>query len=99
MFLQPHMHAMCPVGHACNCRTPLTLWLLVCFQTKTSSLHMALHGTIYSAITLQSCSSPQKTWVYNENNFFVFGFFVSDITSGVVLGPFGPLHLVLGPNR
>jgi len=28
-----------------------------------------------------------------------FGFFVSDVISGVVLGLFGPLQLALGPNR
>jgi len=28
-----------------------------------------------------------------------FGFFVSDVISGVLLGLFGPLHLALGPNR
>jgi len=28
-----------------------------------------------------------------------FGFFVSDITSGALLGLLGPLHLTLGPNR
>jgi len=35
-----------------------------------------------------------------KKNFLVldFVFFVSDVTSGVVLGLFGPLHLVLGPN-
>jgi len=30
--------------------------------------------------------------------FFGFGFFMSDIISGVLLGLFGPLHLALGPN-
>jgi len=30
--------------------------------------------------------------------FLGFGFFVSDIINGVVLGLFGPLHLALGPN-
>jgi len=36
-----------------------------------------------------------------KNFFFLFGFgfFVSDVISGVVLGIFGPLHLALGPNR
>jgi len=37
--------------------------------------------------------------VCNEKNYFGFGFFVSDVISGVVLGLFGPLHLALGPNR
>jgi len=52
---------------------------------------------------LESCSNPQKTQqVFKsamKKRFFDFGFFVSDITSGVVLGLFGPLHLVLGPNH
>jgi len=30
--------------------------------------------------------------------YFGFGFFVSDVISGVVLGLFGPLHLALGPK-
>jgi len=36
-----------------------------------------------------------------KNNFwfYVSGFVVSDIISGVVLGLFGPLHLALGPNH
>jgi len=36
-----------------------------------------------------------------EKIFLVLGFkfFVSDVTSGVVLGLFGPLHLALDPNH
>jgi len=36
-----------------------------------------------------------------KKNFLVLGFsfFVSDVISGVVLGPFGPIHLALGPNH
>jgi len=36
-----------------------------------------------------------------KKNFLVggFGFFVSDVTSGGLLGHFGPLHLALGPNH
>ena len=33
-----------------------------------------------------------------KNLMLGFGFFVSDVISGVVLGLFGPLHLALGPN-
>jgi len=32
-----------------------------------------------------------------KKNFFGFGFFVSDVISGAVVGFFGPLHLALGP--
>jgi len=28
----------------------------------------------------------------------IFGFFVSDVISGVILGLFGPLYLALRPN-
>jgi len=37
--------------------------------------------------------------VCNVKKIFGFGFFVSDVISGVVLGLFGPLHLALGPNH
>jgi len=37
--------------------------------------------------------------VCNEEKFFDFGFFVSDVVSGGFLGLFVPLHLALGPNR
>jgi len=54
-------------------------------------------------IALESCSNTQKTQQVFEsaikNKIWGFGFFVSDVISGVVLGLFGPLHLVLGPNR
>jgi len=33
-----------------------------------------------------------------KKNVLGFGFFVSEIMSGAVLGLFGPLHLALGPN-
>jgi len=34
----------------------------------------------------------------NKNLVLGFGFFVSDVISGVLLGYFGPLHLSLDPN-
>jgi len=53
-------------------------------------------------ITLENYSNPQKTWqACNEKNSFIlgFGFFVSDVISGVHLDLFGPLHLALGTNH
>jgi len=54
---------------------------------------------------LESCSNPQKPQqvfesAMKKNSFLLgFGFFVSDIASGVDLGFYGPLHLALCPNR
>jgi len=53
---------------------------------------------------LKSCSNPEdptSLQVYNDKNRLVlgFGFFVSDVISGVVSGLFGPLHLALGPKH
>jgi len=48
---------------------------------------------------LESCLNPQKTQHIFESatkKFIGFGFFVSGVVSGVVLGLFGPLHLALG---
>jgi len=53
----------------------------------------------------ESSSNAQKTWQVFESaikkNYLVlgFGFFVSDVKSGVLLGHFDPLHLALGLNR
>jgi len=66
---------------------------------------MCLSNGITQRIMLESCSSPQKTWQVLESAMkkislvLGFGFFVSDVISGIVLGLFGPLHLALGPNR
>jgi len=52
-------------------------------------------------IVLESCSNPQKNSaslrVRSEKKFLVlgFGFFVSDVITGVVLGIFGPLNLAM----
>jgi len=54
-----------------------------------------------SAFELFKCSKDSANLqVCNEKNFLVLGFgIVIDVTSGVVLGLFGPLHLALGSNH
>jgi len=82
-------------------------WQL-CHQDSSISCEEAVCTCLCTGITptskvLESCSNAQH-WasllVCNEKNFFVwdFGFFMSDVVSGGLLGHFGPLHLVLGPN-
>ena len=63
---------------------------------------MFLHGNISVDNCARELFKPSKDstnlHVFNENRFFAFGFFVSDVVSRVVLGFFGLLHLALGPN-
>jgi len=82
----------------------LPLWLPVCFQPKTSSLRMFLHGNISGTVSAEELFKSSKDsaslQVCYEKIFWIsgFGFFVSDVLSGIVLGLFGPFHLALGPN-
>jgi len=56
-------------------------------------------------IVIESCSNPQRTHQVLKSamkkNFLVLGFrfFVSDVTSRVVLSFFGLLRVALGPNH
>jgi len=73
-------------------------------RLKSSSLHMFLRGNISADDYARELFKPSKDsaslHICNEKTFFVlgFGFFVSDVISGFVLGLFGPLHLPLDPN-
>jgi len=71
---------------------------------KTACLHVALcrhnSGAESARELFKSSKDLPSVMVCNEKKFLVlgFGFFVSDIIIGVLLGHFGLLHLVLGPN-
>jgi len=72
---------------------------------KTACLHVALrkrNSAAISPVELFKCSKDSASLVVCiEKNFLDLGFrfFVSDVTSGALLGHFG-LHLLdLGPNR
>jgi len=88
------------IGTATNmkCVKFLTLWLLVWFSLKTSSLDVFCMGISLVPKVLE-LFKPSKDFgslqVCNETKFLGFGFFVSDN----IIGLFGPLHLALGPKH
>jgi len=87
--------------------TSLTLWHLAAFgdfHEKNTETHVALRGNFSSPV---SATNPVKVSKYAANlvactrkNFVVkgYGFFVSDIISGELVGHLGPLHLALSSN-
>jgi len=81
-----------------------TAGLIQVVYTKKNCLHLALCGHNSSAEStreLCKCSKDSASLIVcsEKDIFLVFGFFVSDVASGILLGYFGPLHLALGPNR
>jgi len=74
----------------------------VCTKSSSSPVSLCRHnsGTKCVRELFKPSKDLASLWVRNEQIFLVmgFGFFVSDIISGGLLGLFGPLHLALGPN-
>jgi len=73
------------------------------FLNKTNGSHVACMSVTLGSTVEESCSKAQKTRQVLQFAMKIFfgwgcGFFVSDITSGGLLGHLGPLHLALGPN-
>jgi len=73
---------------------------------KITGSHVALRGNFFGPVsatdTVKSSKDTASLVVCNEKKIFLvggYGFFVSDIISGGLLGHFGQLHLALGPNH
>jgi len=85
--------------------TPFAASLNLVVRVKIAGLHVALcrhnSGTISSRELFKCSKGLASLVVCNEKIFWVlaFGFFVSDIISGGLLGHLGPLHLTLGLNH
>jgi len=64
---------------------------------------MSLRRNVSGAASTRELFKPSKDsaslQVCSEKKFFGYGFFVSDVIGGVVLGLFGPLHLSLIPDH
>jgi len=79
--------------------------LIQAFRVKTACSHVALHehnsGVESPRELFKGSKDSASLVVCNDKKFSVlgFGFFVSDVIRGGLLGHFGPLHLALGPNR
>jgi len=75
------------------------------FCTRTTGSHVALrtrNSDTKSSRELFSVSKDAASLLVCARKKFLvlcFGYFVSDIISGGLLGHLGPLHLALGPNR
>jgi len=73
-------------------------------HAKTTGLYMALvernSGTKSGRELFKGSEDSASLVLCNEKTFLLEGcrFFVSDITSGGLLGHLGPLYLALGPN-
>ena len=77
--------------------------LIQAVRAKTPGSQTALHGYFSRPVT---ATDPVKTQKTQQVLYFAlkktlvegYGFVVSDIISGGLLGYLGPLHLALGPN-
>ena len=102
---------LCPIQMAYwakNYVTILKLWRLVGFgdfRAKTTRLYVALRernsGAKIGRELFKGSKDLASLLVCTQKNFLVrgWGFFVSDVISGGLLGHLGPLNLALGPNR
>jgi len=71
------------------------------FQAKSSSLHVSLRRQTLPPIVQRAVQTLKTRLVFDtavKKKFFGFGFFVSDVICGTVLGHFVPLHLAVGPT-
>jgi len=79
--------------------------LIQAVHMESPGSHVSLHGHNSGAECARELFKHAKDLaslrVRNETKFSVVGFkfFVSDIISAVLLGLFGHLHLILGPNH
>ena len=96
-------NALAPAGSLLlfyiNIFTASMIWPIPsCFQLSYQ-LHNSLGDCAKELFKPSKDSTSLR--VCNDNKFFgfEFGFFVSDVISGIVLGLFGPFHLALGLNR
>jgi len=71
-------------------------------RLKFSSFHMFLCGNISADDCARELLKPSKDsanlHVCNEKKILGFCFFVSDVTTGVVLDLFSPLYMALGQS-
>ena len=86
----------------------LTLWRLAAFgdfQKKKRLTHVALcrnfSGLVCSTDPVKVSKDMVNLLVCTRKNFLLagFGFFMSDVISGGLLGHLGPLYLALSANR
>jgi len=81
----------------------LSFWAMSAeIRHKSSICHVSWQRHISSEDCARELFKPSKDlasfWVCNEKIFFGFRFFRRDVTSRMVLGLFGPLHLAPGQN-
>jgi len=68
-------------------------------------MHVALRGNISAPVRVtdlvEASKDAARLLVCTQKNFLLggYGFFVSDVISGGLLGHLGPLCLALGDNR